>query len=95
MGKLFREFNDEKWEQVRTHPYFAKTIEAIKNRTEDMLRTEPPRIKFSDIHLFVTTGNRTKFQNVYTSYQSRMENYFFMYLLTKDEKVHEEIIFHS
>lgn len=86
MGKLFKEFNDEKWEQVRTHPYFSKAIESITRRAEDMLKTEPPRVKFSDIHLFVETGNRSVFQNVYSDYQSRMEVYFFMYLLTKDEK---------
>lgn len=91
MGKLFTEFNDEKWEQVRKHPYFAKTVEAITARAEDMLASEPPRVKFSDIHLYVTTGNRSKFQNVHSNYQNRMETYFFMYLLTKDEKYIEPL----
>lgn len=91
MGKLFKEFNEEKWEQVRTHPYFAKTVEAITKHAEDLLKTEPPRVKFSDIHLFVTTGNRSKFQSVHSNYQNRMETYFFMYLLTKDEKYIEPL----
>ncbi len=86
MGALFHEFNEAKWEQVRHDPYFAKTVAAITRRTEEMLASDPPRVRFSDIHLFVTTGNRTIFQNVYSAYQSRMENYFFMYLLTGDEK---------
>lgn len=91
MGRLFREFNDEKWEQVRTHPYYAKLREGAAKKTEEYLATEPPRVKFSDIHLFATTGNRTVFQAVFGNYQSRMEHYFFMYLLTNDEKYIEPL----
>ena len=91
MGKLFREFNDEKWEQVRTHPYYAKLREGVAKKAEEYLATEPPRVKFSDIHLFATTGNRTVFQAVFGNYQNRMEHYFFMYLLTKDEKYIEPL----
>ena len=47
MGKLFREFNDEKWEQVRTHPYFAKTIEAIKNNTITATIVQQPKLQGS------------------------------------------------
>ncbi len=91
MGRLFREFNDEKWEQVRTHPYYEKLREGAAKKTEEYLATDPPRVKFSDIHLFATTGNRTVFQAVFNNYQSRMEHYFFMYLLTNDEKYIEPL----
>ncbi len=91
MGKLFREFNDEKWEQVRTDPYFAPHVAAIRQRAANYLKSEPPRIKFSDIHLFVTTGDRSKFQSVYFNYQSRMEHYFFMLLLDNDESYIEPL----
>ncbi len=91
MSRIFSHFTDEKWEQVRNHPYFTKTVSTIKNRAEAYLITDPPRIKFSDIHLFVTTGDRMIFQSVYTNYQRRMEDYFFMYLLTKDEKYIEPL----
>ena len=91
MGKLFREFNDEKWEQVRTHPYYAKLREGVAKKTEEYLATEPPRVKFSHIHMFATTGNRTVFQSVFNDYSSRMTHYFFMYLLTNDEKYIEPL----
>ncbi|MBQ9115717.1 MAG: heparinase II/III family protein [Clostridia bacterium] len=91
MGRLFREFNDEKWEQVRTHPYYAKLREGIAKKTEEYLATDPPRVKFSDIHLFATTGNRTVFQYVFNDYSSRMQHYFLMYLLTNDEKYIEPL----
>lgn len=85
MGKLFKEFNDQKWQQVRTDPYFAPHVAAIRKRAAQYLESDPPRVKFSDIHLFVTTGDRSKFQSVYSNYQSRMEHYFFMLLLDGDE----------
>ena len=37
MGKIFRECNEEKWEQVRTHPYFKKMRESILEKTEKFL----------------------------------------------------------
>ncbi len=86
MGKIFSQFTEEKWEKVRTHPYFANTVKTITERAERFLKTEPPQIKFSEIHLYVTTGNRTVFQKVYGEYEARMRTFFFMYLLTKDEK---------
>ncbi len=86
MGKLFSQFTEEKWEQVRTHPYFAKSVKAITDKAERYLSTQPPQVKFSDIHLYVTTGDRMIFQKVHSEYQDRVETFFFMYLLTKDDK---------
>jgi len=86
MAKLFTEFNDAKWEQVRTHPYYAPAVAAITERTEKMLQTDPPRVKFSDIHLFATTGDRKTFERTFNDYAGRMNNYFFMYCLTKEQK---------
>ncbi|MBO5788559.1 MAG: heparinase II/III family protein [Clostridia bacterium] len=86
MGQLFPQFNEQKWEQVRTHPYFKKHIAQIKERAEAFLATDPPRMKFSDMHLFVTTGDRSVSGKVYNEYNARLEVFFFMYLLEKDEK---------
>ncbi len=84
--KLFREFNEEKLEQVRHDPYFAPCLEANRKRAEEYLKTDPPRILFSQIHEYVVTGNRTHFQAVYSDYQNRMQTYFLMYLIDEDEK---------
>ncbi|MBQ9115718.1 MAG: hypothetical protein IJY04_01720, partial [Clostridia bacterium] len=91
MGKLFREFTEEKLDEIRTHPYYKPALDGIRARAEKFLASEPPRIKFSQIHLYVTTGNRTVFQNVYSNYQQRMEDYFFLYLLDQDEKYLESL----
>ena len=86
MGRLFKEFTEEKWEQVRTHPYYANVREHILKCADSYINSDPPRVRFRDIHLFVTTGNRTVFQAVYGNYEARMRCFFLAYLLTKDEK---------
>ena len=91
MGRPFKEFNDEKWEQVRTHPYFEKLRKAIVEQADINMTTEPPRVKFSMIHDYVITGNREKFESVYNNYFSRLNNYFSAYMLTKDEKYIEPL----
>ena len=79
-------FTEEKIEQIKTHPYYSMKVEALKKYVEDSLLTEPKRIKFSDIHLFVETGNRSVYQDVYFNYTSRMRAYALAYLLFKDDK---------
>ncbi|MBR2461445.1 MAG: heparinase II/III family protein [Clostridia bacterium] len=91
MGKLFKEFTEEKLNEIRTHPYYKPALEGIRKRAEKFLATDPPRIKFSQIHMFVTTGNRSVFQDVYSNYQTRMEDYFFLYLVDQDEKYLEPL----
>ena len=91
MGKLFREFTPEKIEQIKTHPYFNGLVDAIIKQAEHNMKTEPARIKFSQIHLYVTTGNREIFQEVYGQYESRMRNLFLAYVFTEDEKYIEPL----
>ena len=86
MAKIFKEFNEEKWEQVRTHPYFAEYRERAIARAEKNIVTDPPVIKFSLIHRYVTDGNREVFEKVRNEYFQRMENLFAVYMITKDDK---------
>ena len=76
MAQLFREFNKEKIEQIKTDPYFEGLVPAILKKAEEYMSIEPKRIKFSEIHLYVTTGNREIFQAVYEDYEARMKNFF-------------------
>ena len=82
----FKEFNDEKWEQVRTHPYYAKLRENNHALAEKYVNTTPRERKFSDLHLYVTTGNREIYQSVHFEYESRMVTFFLEYMITQDEK---------
>lgn len=82
----FKEFNDEKWEQVRTHPYYAKLRENNHALAEKYVNTTPRERRFSDLHLYVTTGNREIYQSVHSEYESRMVTFFLEYMITQDEK---------
>ncbi len=86
MGRIFEHFNDEKWEQVRTHPYFKKYRENVIATAERNMVTDPPVIKFSLIHRYVVDGNREVFERDYNNYFGRLNNLFAAYMLTKDEK---------
>ena len=86
MNGYITSWTDENIELIKTHPYYAKKLEAIKSQAEEYLKTEPGRIKFSDMHLFVTTGNRSTYEGVYFDYCSRMRCYALMYHLYKDER---------
>jgi len=91
MGKLLKECNPEKWEQVRTHPYYKRLREYVMEKTEGFLVTDPPRLKYSRLHMYADTGERMAYQNEYYEYRTRMEHFLFAYLLTEDEKYIEPL----
>ncbi len=89
--KVFRELNKDKIQQIKTHSYFARMREKIIENAENYLLTEPPRIKFSDIHLYVVTGERYVYQEKYFNYFERMNTLFWAYLITDDDKYLPEL----
>ena len=91
MAHIFREYNPEKVEQVRNHPYYAKLRNDTIEQAERFLVNEPSVIKFSKIHLYVTTGNREQFEKVYTDYEVRMTTYALAYIITEEEKYIEAL----
>lgn len=91
MGKIFKEFNDEKWEQVRTHPYFEKLRTNTIDTANRFITEEPERIKFSMIHSYVVDGNREKFEKVYENYFSRLQAFFAAYMISLDDKYIEPL----
>ena len=83
---IFRELTEEKWQQIITHPFYQPIIEEIKAKSEEFLNSEPPRIKFSDMHVYYTVGSRQPHERNREEYIQRLVNHKFMYLYTKDEK---------
>lgn len=81
----------EKWEQIRNDPYYAKTRECALRNAEKFMNTDPPRILFSEIHLYNETGDRAVFERVYSEYEVRMKTLRFCYYLTGDEKYIEPL----
>ena len=86
MKIAYRHFTPEKWAEVRNHPYFSELREKLKNTVEDYLNSEPPRIRFSDIHLYATTGNRYIFEQKAQNYTDRMNSFFAAYMIWEDER---------
>ena len=86
MAKLFKEFNAEKIEQLRTHPYYKNARETIIARADKYIVTDPPVIKFSKIHLYVENGNREIFEKDHIEYETRLHTLFVAYIITEDEK---------
>ncbi len=91
MAKIFREFNAEKLEQVRTHPYYKNARETLIARADNYTVTDPPVIKFSKIHLYAKNGNREIFERDHIEYETRLHTLFVAYLITEDEKYLESL----
>ena len=89
--KIFRELNDEKLNEIRNHPYYKEIREKIIEKADEILATPLPRIRFTEIHMYVTTGNRNIFQSNYNKYHYGMEYLFQAYLITEDEKYLPEL----
>ncbi len=86
MKILFKELNKEKWQTIKTHPYYQKRVENLIKKADSLMESEPLRLKFSDLHAYVTTGDRSMYQMQLGSYSSRLEAFFMAYILTEDEK---------
>ncbi len=84
-------FSEERIEAIKKDPYFSARIENVIKKADLYLESEPQRIKFSDMHLFVTTGNRSNYEKVYNEYNSRVDMYATAYLFTKDAKYLEPL----
>ena len=90
--EVFRNCYDEKWEQVRTAPYFEKVRTEALEMAEKLLESEPLPLRFSDFHKFVTEGSRKPWANRTAPYFKRMNCFFFCYMLTGDEKYIEPLV---
>ena len=86
MAKIFREFTEEKLEQLRTHPYYENARKTIIERADHYTVTDPPTIRFSKIHMYVENGNREIFERDHIEYETRMLTLFLGYLISRDEK---------
>ncbi len=84
-------FSDEKIGQIKKDPFFEKMLEAFKKKAEELLEKEPRRIKFSDLHLFVTTGDRSRYQSAYGDYTTRLMAFALAYKFFGEEKYLEPL----
>ncbi len=79
-------WTEENIQRIKNDSYYEKKLNALRESGEKYLKTDPPYVKFSDMHNFVLTGNRSVYEAVYGEYRSRMMTYATLYMFTKDEK---------
>ena len=84
--KVYNSYTEEKWNLIKTTPYLEKCRARTIARADDHIVTPPPAIKFSDLHLFATTGDRSRYEAAYFEINNRVDNTFVAYMLTEDEK---------
>ncbi len=89
--KLYNGFTEEKWQRIKTDPYFEKTVSAIIKRADGYLNTPPAEIKYTDLHLFVLTGDRSQYETAYTNLRSRVSMFHLAYMLTEREEYLEAL----
>ncbi len=86
MIKLYNGYTEEKWQGILADPYYADPIEAILKKAEEYLAVPPPQIKFTDLHAFVVTGDRSAYEKAYNEYGSRVSVFFMAYMVSSDDK---------
>ena len=86
MGKLFSQFTPEKWAQIRNHPYYAKVKGSLLERADKYLESDPPVLKYSDLHKYEATGDRSGYGGYQSNRLHRATTLFMAYMITEDEK---------
>ncbi len=61
-------------------------MKAIAERAEKYMQCDPPLIKFSSIHAFVTTGDRDEHAKAYNNYENRICTFSAMYMAIRHIK---------
>ncbi len=86
MPGLYTLLTPEKLDTIRKAPFYRELREGMIAQADAFLAEAPAYLKFADLHLFATTGNRSVYEKTYTGHLDRLESYFAVYLITEDEK---------
>ena len=82
---------EEKMKEIKESPFYAKKYAKFIAAADEWVTKEPPRIKFSEMHLVNTTGNRSIYEAAWGQYLAGVRFLSFAYGLTKDEKYIEPL----
>ncbi len=55
----------EKWEQIKTHPFYKEEIDCLVRMGEDYLKNPPPVALWSQYMRFTRDGNRSEYETPY------------------------------
>ncbi len=84
-------FTEEKMKEIKENPYYAKKLANLIAVADEWTTKEPPRIKYSEMHMVETTGNRSIYEAAWNSYLSATRYLSLAYGFTKDEKYIEPL----
>ncbi len=84
-------FTEEKIKEIKENPYYENILTRIIAGADEWVTKDPPRIKFSEMHLVVTTGNRSIYEGAWFKHLSALNYLSMAYGFTKDEKYVEPL----
>ncbi len=84
-------FTEEKMKEIKESPFYAKKYANFIAEADKWITKDPPRIKFSDFHMVVTTGNRSIYEGVWFEHLSCLGYLSLAYGFTKDMKYIEPL----
>ena len=61
-------FTEEKMKEIKENPYYAKKYASFIAEADKWVTKEPPRIKYSQMHLVESTGNRSIYEQSWYEY---------------------------
>ena len=92
MRKLYNGYTEERWEKILNDPYLKVSLDATVAKADKYISEPIEVIKYSSLHLFETTGNRTEFERPYNLLNNRVDMLFLGYLITKNDKYIKPLI---
>ena len=72
-GVPFGLVTEEKLEQIRSHPFYAKAVAHVRALAEEKGGQLIPMVPYSFFKLFDETGSRTEFQDVFNEQRTRLQ----------------------
>ena len=84
-------YSEAKMQEIKENPYYAKKLACIIAEADKWMTKEPPRIKYSEMHLVETTGNRSIYEQHWYEYLRGTRYLSLAYGFTKDMKYIEPL----
>ena len=84
-------FTEEKMKEIKENPYYAKKYASFIAEADKWVTKEPPRIKYSQMHLVESTGNRSIYEQSWYEYLRGTRYLSLAYGFTKDMKYIEPL----
>ena len=84
-------FTEEKMKEIKESPFYAQKYAKFIAAADEWITKDPPRIKFSDFHMVVTTGNRSIYEKAWFMHLSALQYLSLAYGFTKDMKYIEPL----